>query len=103
MIQTSVAWALYALITNLTQPGMPLNQYAWQFWLKLFVILIGISCVGVFAYVQIRYCFGMCKRWYRINRVCIIQEPSRETIMKLRSEIRASMPYEEDGLYTSLP
>ncbi|VDL61261.1 unnamed protein product [Hymenolepis diminuta] len=103
IIQASVAWALYALITNLATPGVSTPRYVWQFWLKVFVILIGISCVGIFAYVQIRYCFGMCKRWRRINRVCLIQEPSGERIAKLRLELRSSSLYGQDETFTSLP
>ncbi|KAM3174049.1 hypothetical protein ACTXT7_011322 [Hymenolepis weldensis] len=101
--EASVAWALYALITNLASPGVSTPRYVWQFWLKVFVILIGISCVGIFAYVQIRYCFGMCKRWRRINRVCLIQEPSGERLAKLRLELRSSSLYGQDETFTSLP
>ncbi|VDN99509.1 unnamed protein product [Rodentolepis nana] len=103
MIQASVGWALYALITNISEPGVSTPRYALHFWLKVIVILIGISCVGVFAYIQIRYCYGVCKRWRRINRVSLIQEPSLERIRKLRLELRSSSPYGQDDIFTSLP
>nr|CDS26991.2 E3 ubiquitin protein ligase MARCH8 [Hymenolepis microstoma] len=76
MIQASVGWALYALITNISSPGVSTPRHAWQFWLK---------------------------QWRRINRVCQIQEPSGERIAKLRLELRSSSPYGQDDIFTSLP
>ncbi|KAL5963417.1 E3 ubiquitin-protein ligase MARCHF8 [Taenia solium] len=88
LIQACVAWALYALISNLTSTGTSNSDRNWQFWLKVFVVLVGMFSVGVFAYVQARYCCDICQRWRRLNRVCVVREPSKERIAKIRMEQR---------------
>ncbi|KAL5106760.1 E3 ubiquitin-protein ligase MARCHF1 [Taenia crassiceps] len=88
LIQACVAWALYALISNLTSTGTSNSERNWQFWLKVFVVLVGMFSVGVFAYVQTRYCCEICQRWRRLNRVCVVREPPKERIAKMRMEQR---------------
>ncbi|KAM7534370.1 hypothetical protein Aperf_G00000116380 [Anoplocephala perfoliata] len=103
LVQVSVAWALYALISNLISPGATAPKNIWQFWLKVIVVLIGVSCVVVFTFVQFRYYFGICQKWRRINRITVIQEPRQERISKLRLELRASLPNGHEDSFTSLP
>ncbi|VDM24986.1 unnamed protein product [Hydatigera taeniaeformis] len=72
----------------MTSSDTPGSERSWQFWLKVFVVLVGMFSVGVFAYVQARYCCDICQRWCRLNRVCVVQEPSKERIAKMRMEQR---------------
>uniref|UniRef100_A0A915EZB6 RING-CH-type domain-containing protein n=1 Tax=Echinococcus canadensis TaxID=519352 RepID=A0A915EZB6_9CEST len=88
LIQACVSWALYALISNLSSTGISSSERNWQFWLKVFVVFVGMFSVGVFAYVQTRYCCDICQRWRQLNRVCVVREPPKERIAKMRREQR---------------
>lgn len=68
-------------------PLAPLTQYL-HYVFQIFVIILGVSSIFVFAFVQVRYCRVLCHRWHRLNRICIVREPSIDKLAKQRLEQR---------------